>query len=125
MTMKFFNPEKPRHMRVWVYLILELREFGGYLEDTRENIEAPLHQLGGWGLTIQKVLEDLEINTQDDLEKWLSQHKEMLDPMYLEIDITGITEAKVINDLIEDKPWIDPAGGIHDPDETDPARKYE
>jgi len=39
--------------------------------------------------------------------------------------IVKYADALEIKEIFEDKPWIDPAGGIHDPDETDPAKQYE
>lgn len=49
-------------------LIDEIYEFDGYLEDTRENIEAPLDQLTPEGQYIIKGLHEQGIKTQSQLD---------------------------------------------------------
>jgi len=46
--------------------------------------------------------------TRSEVQGFLVRYKDELD----------------IKEVIEDRPWVDCAGGIHDPDEPDPARKY-
>lgn len=129
-NIKFFNIDNESHCKALVQLMLEFH-VNGELVDIAENIELTEIQmqntLGKHVQYLWYAFRDIGVDTSDKVYAWEEKYKYLICAPNVDLELTPEYKDRIMEfyENIGDKPWVDPAGGIHNPDETDPAKQYE